>query len=63
MSRTDRIVVNDKDGNLVWLPLHAMLKMTKEKDGKYYFYLINGEKYEISHDLASAIESHLEDGL
>ncbi|MCR5350182.1 MAG: FecR family protein [Acholeplasmatales bacterium] len=48
------------DGSIVWINPQQILKMVKDTQGQYYIVLVNGEKYYISHGIASDIENYFE---
>ena len=55
--KTFKLVLQMDDGTKVWINVNCIMKMTKTREGYYYIYLINGEKYLIDHRTASAVES------
>lgn len=58
--RSFKLVLEKLDGTKVWINLTQMLKMEKEPDGRYYLYLVNGERFEISHSIARFVENYFE---
>ena len=58
--RSFKLVLESSDGTKIWINLAHMLKMEQEPDGKYYLYLINGERYLISHSTARFVENYFE---
>ena len=58
--RSFKLVLNQEDGSKVWINIPQMLKMVKTTDGKYYIYLVDGEKYLIDHSTARMIENYFE---
>lgn len=58
--KTFKLVLRAEDGSSVWINVNYIVKMTKTREGYYYIYLLNGEKYLIDHRTASAVESCFE---
>lgn len=58
--RDFKLVLGLPDGSKVWINIPQMLKMEKTPDGKYFIYLVNGEKYLIDHKTASMVENYFE---
>ena len=58
--KTFKLVLKAEDGSSVWINVNYIVKMTKTREGNYYIYLLNGEKYLIDHRTASAVESCFE---
>jgi hypothetical protein len=58
--KTFKLVLRAEDGSSVWINVNYIVKMTKTREGNYYIYLLNGEKYLIDHRTASAVESCFE---
>jgi hypothetical protein len=58
--KTFKLVLRAEDGSSVWINVNYIVKMTKTREGNYYIYLLNGEKYLIDHRTANAVESCFE---
>lgn len=58
--KTFKLVLKAEDGSSVWINVNYIVKMTKTREGNYYIYLLNGERYLIDHRTASAVESCFE---
>ena len=58
--KTFKLVLRAEDGSSVWINVNYIVKMTKTREGNYYIYLLNGERYLIDHRTASAVESCFE---
>lgn len=56
-----RVVIEFPDSKKVWINPQHIIKMEKSADGRYFIYVTNGEIYEISHRVASSLESYFED--
>lgn len=55
-----KIKLKQDNGSIVWINPQQIIKMVKDTQGQYYIVLANGEKYYISHGIASDIENYFE---
>ena len=58
--RSFKLVLEKRDGTIMWINLLQLIKMEKTPAGEYYIYLVNGEKYLIGHSTARMIENFFE---
>ena len=51
-----KVVIETHNGERIWINPRCVVKMIRDRHGRYFIYLINGDIYEVGRREASTLE-------